>query len=89
MQYFPTLIPTRFFTHQFAFAEENKVQSRHCVLRDDTKKWIMGLCKNIATNIGHFYLNNTDSECLNDEKNGKSLKMINLMKETWSKRWTG
>ena len=34
----------------------------------------MGLCKNIATNIGHFYLNNTDSECLNDEKNWKKFE---------------
>jgi len=45
------------------YEEDSEEDSKnHCIWRDDVGKWILGLCRNIESNIGHYYLD-ADSEC--------------------------
>jgi len=84
--YDPALIPTQEFSHRLIYKESSKDYDSkiHCIWRDDVGNWIMGLCKNIDYDIGHYYLD-TGSECPdvdNGWKDGKNNQSINgMMKE--------
>lgn len=73
--YDPTLIPTSYFSHKFIFQESpTKADSEnHCIWRADSGKWIMGLCQNIESNIGHYYLD-IDSECPDIDDSWKGIE---------------
>ena len=82
----PALIPTQDFSHRFVFKESSEKENDgiHCLWRDDSRKWILGLCKNIDNDIGDYYLD-IDFECPNVDKGWKDMrnnKTINgMMKE--------
>ena len=84
--YYPRLLPTIEFSHRFIFKEDSNKDSHeiHCLWRDDSRNWILGLCKNIDNNIGDYYLD-TGSECpdvSNGWKDVKNDEIINgIMKD--------
>jgi len=49
---------------------ENVNSEIHCLWRADIGNWIAGLCKNVETNVGEYFLD-TDSECPITEKGWK------------------
>ena len=69
------------FSLQFVFAEadeKNESSERHCIWWDDTKKWLMGSCKDIKINNGRYFLD-IDLECPNESKNWKDFKNNQLI----------
>ena len=84
--YYPRLLPTFEFSHRFIFKEDSNKDSHeiHCLWRDDSRNWILGLCKNIDNNIGDYYLD-SGSECPDVNfgwKDGENNKTVNgIMKE--------
>lgn len=91
--YKPTLIPTREFSHKYLFNESsnNETSEIHCIWRDDTLKWIMGLCENVETSIGQYFLD-ADSECPVSDKGWKEIEngesVVGIIKDT-SQRISG
>jgi len=82
--YEPSLLPTISFSHRFIFKEssttedyeyEEEVEEKeiHCLWRDDLGKWILGLCENIESNVGQYFLD-TDSECPNTDNSWKDFE---------------
>ena len=71
------------FSHQFVFAEadeQNEKSERHCIWWDDTKKWLMGSCKDIKINNGRYFLD-IDLECPTDSKDWKDFDNNELINE--------
>jgi len=73
--YEPSLLPTIEFSHKFIFKESSTEENAeiHCIWRNDVENWIIGLCKNIESNIGKYFLD-TDSECPTNENNWKDIE---------------
>jgi len=78
--YEPALLPTTDFSHRFIFKESSTKENSeiHCLWQDNSGNWIMGLCENIESDIGQYFLD-TDSECPNNDISWKEIENDNIV----------
>ena len=54
-------------------SDDELEEDYHCLWRDDNGNWILGLCKNMEKNIGHYFLD-ADSECPASDSGWKEIE---------------